>query len=198
MLKKIKASNKVAVVNLSTNYNFNSIKKLICDNDCYDNIIFLGGINKCNHDYNDWASILSDKIQYVIDAKDLCRLSNLVKSYTFNNEYNFLSKLPVAISIYYPTQISFLAISGGIPLQIKSKTDLNYQICFTDFINKKSWHQYYDGRFGKIISNSKHLDADEPQIHPHSINLFNINNSTYIQEINQFGLCDTIKGLNYG
>jgi hypothetical protein len=71
----------------------------------------------------------------------------------------------------------------------------NLETSFVSLINGQIWHNLYGGGYGYIISNNP-LTQQSPKFYNFSMQMGNIYNGSetkvYAQEIDQFGLKDTI------
>jgi len=190
MIKYVACEKNGLIISPGKDFNINDFDKSKYKD--YDNIMLIGGINTLASDYKLWVKLIEDdKFHYIVDRNDLLRIYHLTEQYKFNDEFKFLSSRPTSIVASFPSQISYMVMSGGVPTQYKSHNDFTYEACFVDTFGNEPWHTYYNGRFGKIISNFPNNDCETPAIFNHSINLNNINNLTYTQRINSFGLQDT-------
>jgi hypothetical protein len=106
----------------------------------------------------------------------------------------WLKDKPNAVNIKFNRGTFVLVVGGGITPQMKKYHDLNdnLELSFVDKINNKPWHQYYDGRFGYVISNNS-VSVNEPKFFNYSaqIGIEYNQNKVYAQEIKENGLQNT-------
>jgi len=102
---------------------------------------------------------------------------------------------PNAIIIEFINKFNLVIVGGGLtPNMEKEDLQDNLEISFVSLFNNESWHKSYGGAYGYIISNNP-LTEKEPQFYNYSMQLGNIyssNNKVYAQEVDQYGLKETI------
>ncbi len=102
---------------------------------------------------------------------------------------------PNVIFLDFDNQSNYLITSGGItPKMTKDKLADNLEVSFVSNIGGTSWHELYNGNMGYVISNNP-LTYEAPKFHRYSAqigNYYGIEHQVYAQEIDKFGLKETI------
>lgn len=132
------------------------------------------------------AFIKKYSAHYLIGNKDLLYLSN--------NKYNnfikkWVDRQKLTLTIKFNNNTTTTILHGGITKSMKSFDDLNtLEVCFVDKIDNKLWHEYYNGRFGDIISSNPNSN-EGIKFFNHSISLDNLSYETdklYIIEYDKY------------
>jgi hypothetical protein len=168
----------------------------------YQFVIFNG--NMC-YPYDDIALIksrikliegyLKQNIFYNLGGYDI-KLLNILRE---NNEYDdvqhwILSKPNVIIADYERSR--FIITGGGIPARMTQVIELsnNIETSFVSYIDSSPWHKYYSGKLGYVVSNNP-LTKIAPEFYNFSAQIGNVyseDNEVYAQEIDEYGLKETI------
>lgn len=173
--------------------------------DKYQYIIYNGNIcypfNDLNKVYQriDYINNLyqTKKVIYNLGNYDLKLLSFLLENNSNHDLIKWILSKSNLISIKFEKGTSALIINGGVlPENINiNSLENNIEISFLSYINDEPWHNFYNGRFGYIISNNP-LNNDKPIFYNYSMQLgtkYDQNNTKiYAQEIDGFGLKETI------
>lgn len=178
----------------------NKIKSLMPD---YDFVIFNG--NLC-YPFDDLdkvrnrIQVLNEYLEagtsfYVLGNYDLQLLFYLDKTKEAQDIQNWLQKHSNIIIVNYDSQQSLIVTCGGISPQMEKRDLLeNIEISFISQIDGYSWHKWYGGGYGYIISNNP-LTSGPPQFHNFSAQIGNIPDKigqVYAQEVTPLGLGKTI------
>jgi hypothetical protein len=112
-----------------------------------------------------------------------------------NNFCDWIKNNPNVVFVQYP-QTTFIITNGGVSEGMNRETLMdNLETSFISLVDGKSWHQFYGGGYGYIISNNP-LTEDFPTFHHFSAQIGNkyqgAETKVYAQEIDQFGLKQTI------
>jgi hypothetical protein len=116
----------------------------------------------------------------------------LLKNEKFNN---WIKNNPNVVLVQYP-QSTFIITNGGVTKEMNREVLMdNLETSFISLIDGRSWHHFYGGGYGYIISNNP-LSNDFPQFYNFSAQIGNHycgkETKVYAQEIDQFGLKQTI------
>lgn len=100
-----------------------------------------------------------------------------------NRTYKMAAELTMFWSLAhfkFKNNTQLICVFGGIDPLVSTYERLYSEInvCATDLINEKTWHQYYDGRFGFVVSNNS-LN-DKPGWYPASLSIGVTGKSTVI------------------
>lgn len=101
---------------------------------------------------------------------------------------NWVRTQPNVVIADFPSR-SLIIVDGGIPRNIKNKSDLlnNWEISFVSHIDGKSWHHSYNGSLGYVISNNP--ITDKTQHFDFSMQL----GIAHAQEVDEIGLKRSIR-----
>jgi predicted phosphodiesterase len=137
------------------------------------------------------SNYLSGKIIYNAGNYDL----QLMQQTTSEKIKEWINNKPNVILIGFKNQTSIIITSGGLSPQM-TKKDLynNLETSFISNIDNKPWHVLYGGGYGYVISNNP-LSLAAPHFYNYSAqigNSYGPENQVYAQEIDQYGLKDTI------
>lgn len=122
-------------------------------------------------------------------------LKVLIDSNISSKVKEWISSKSNVVIIEYKNQTSLIILGGGLTPTI-GKKDLqeNLEVSFISNFNNEIWHKSYGGAYGYIISNNP-LTDQPPAFYNYSMqigNYFSQNNKVYAQEVDQYGLKETI------
>jgi hypothetical protein len=132
---------------------------------------------------------------------DLCQDSQIIYNLGKNdlleskqNNSSWFNK-PNVVIVEFVNQSGLIITNGGLtpPMNLDSLKD-NLETTFVNYIDHKPWHESYYGFYGYVISNHP-LTETQPEFYNHSLQLgskYKINGNVFAQEVNQYGLKDTI------
>lgn len=104
-------------------------------------------------------------------------------------------KKPNIVIVEFANQSNLIVTNGGLTPEMNQESIINnMEATFVNLINEKPWHQTYYGAHGYVISNNPLTDK-EPEFYNYSMqigNKYGDKNQIYAQEVNQYGLKDTI------
>ncbi len=166
----------------------------------YKYIIFNSGL--CYPSNIDKIKLRIQRIQSLIDKNKIIYLAGrtdytILKSLTKDNKniVEWINNKPNIAIINFPNY-TVLIVDGGIPITIKSISDLkeNIEVSFISQINEIPWHLSYNGGLGYVISNNP-LTNNCPKYYNYSMQLgssYSEESSVYAQEMDEIGLKQTI------
>ena len=109
-----------------------------------------------------------------------------------NNDLNkWIDSQCLGINIAFSNRTNLTVVHGGIPLGVKSWKEIisNIEIAFVKNIDGKSWHKFYEGNFGYVIS--AHPTADKVKRFEYS-SAIDVQGQVLAQEYDKNGLKGTI------
>lgn len=170
----------------------------------YDLIIINGGLGSLQNNValmRSQISILDRMIATKKVVYNSCHMDILLINGMLNNLPNdiieWLALRPTAVIVKFINQNSITIINGGITNKMKMEDVLDdTEVVFVkDMFPNKTWHRDYNGRFGYIISNEP-VTLEPPKFYNYSAQIGNLpfesQTEVYGQEVDQFGLKDTI------
>lgn len=173
------------------------IKEIIND---YELIILNGNLFHPNVKEKDL-----EKCIYFID--NLNKLKNIIynlgnydlmlinKKYELpNNLLEWFKTKSNSIELEFVNNFKIFVVNGGINNNInKNNIYNNIEVSFIEKINEKPWQNFYGGIFGYVISNNP-LTLEKPIFYRFSAQIGNLieSNVTYAQEVDKYGLKNTI------
>lgn len=178
----------------------NKVKDLILN---YDFTIFNGNLCYPFDNLDDVRNriqiidnyLQTGKVFYIVGNYDLQLLSLLDKTKAAPDILAWLQKHSNVIIVNFDSKQSLIITCGGISPQMKKRELLeNIEISFISQIDGYSWHKWYGGGYGYIISNNP-LTSNSPQFYNFSAQIGNIPNEVcqvYAQEVTPMGLGKTI------
>lgn len=129
---------------------------------------------------------------YILGDKDLIFLKE-----NKNNDFlcQWINKQRAHLTLKFINSCMLTIVHGGISENVKSWSDLNnMEVCFVNNIDGFTWHKYYDGRFGYIISAHPSIENENLIFYNFSTSIDNLcykNNKLCIQEYNNDGSIQT-------
>lgn len=189
----------------------NKIKKILVVGPLYDNTNKLKNIKNYINQYD--LIVLNGNISFPFNNFDFKNRIKLIDELLATNKiiYNignldykisldeecvaeWLKDKPNVINLNFDRGANIIITNGGISDTIKNLYN-NLEASFVNLINNKPWHELYDGRFGRVISNLP-LD-DSPSFYNYSARIgtkYSANNTkVYAQEVSSKGLLNTIE-----
>lgn len=174
---------KILVVS-TLNQRIDTIDKIISLSSKYDYVIINGGLNYATDFERMKELLITTNIIYCIGRKDL------LTSLTADNKISeWISNRPNIVVVNFQNR-NVLIMDGGIPYGVKSPSELldNLEISFVSQIEGVSWHSFYWGEWGYVISNNPLTDK-KPQYYRYSLQLGNHKKGQiYAHEVNEKGL----------
>lgn len=166
----------------------------------YDLTVLLGGV------YYKWQKrqeveqnidlveecIATGKFCYCVSDDDLMLTEGLLEEMS-SRMISFYEKTSHLVEASFSNGNKIIATNGGItPTMSRAKLDKDIECVFVHQVNKKAWHELYDGRLGYVVSNLPSSE-NEPQFYNYSARIGTTNSDkVYAQEADQFGLKRTI------
>lgn len=102
---------------------------------------------------------------------------------------------PNVVILEFANQSNLIVTNGGLTsVMTQDSLKDNLETTFVNLIDGKPWHQSYYGFYGYVISNNP-LTENFPEFYNYSMqigNKYKVNGDVYAQEVNQYGLKDTI------
>lgn len=190
----------------------NSKHKILVVGSIYNNKEKLNRIKEIDHKYDliiingnlcypyDNIEEIENNINYINDNKKwIYNLGNYDLEFIIKNNSlkvsEWLKSKSNVIIIEFINQTKITILNGGITSKTNKFNLFNdIEVSFVSYINNKPWHEYYGGAFGYIISNFPQT-TDFPSFYNYSAqigNKYDIMCKTYGQEIDQYGLKETI------
>lgn len=150
----------------------------------YDRIVFNGGLFHCPDNYSQMLKLLeNDKITYVAGKSDYLYLLNCQDEKTCQ----WINARPNIVIANFPSR-KVLIMDGGLPINTTHQDIINgvLEASFVSLLHQKSWHQFYNGGFGYVVSNNP-ITNQFPKHYNYSMQLGH-QDKLYAQEIDDVGL----------
>jgi UDP-2,3-diacylglucosamine pyrophosphatase LpxH len=189
-IKKIKI-NKNRLLIISQLYEIDQLETLNKISQSEDIIVFMGdmfALIKSEQEAINFIKHLeifnkNKQTYYILGDRDLLYKSKVSTTNVFI--YNWLDCQLLGLKVLYSNSSNFLFLHGGLLPNYQQLEQIDYEAAFI-----KNWHKTYNGHLGYVVS--AHHTEKQTTKYSYSLGLNDNSNRLIVQEINSFGLVQTL------
>ncbi|CAM6006398.1 unnamed protein product [Sphagnum balticum] len=164
----------------------------------YDLVIFNGNLcfpsdnlSEVEHRIQEMSQVLNSKIVYNVGRYDLQLLTKLRRDGIHDAICSWIAPRPNVIIVPFRTGNTLIVTDGGVTPEMKlADLSSNLETSFVSKIKDSSWHRWYGGGMGYIISNNP-LTTKPPQYYNFSAQIGNV----YCEKVLTYAQAVTGPGL---